>query len=153
MNYAEQEADLREALETWELTLETPVVPGELRYWSDAVYEGFQKVECALRPKLDQVHRDQFKKIRKEDLALAKRVEQLQADDDEIRKQLAYVSERIEALRRKAPTAEPDELKAKKEHDGLADDALGLVIRIRKQETAIGTWLTEAFSRDRGDVD
>jgi hypothetical protein len=41
----------------------------------------------------------------------------------------------------------------KEELDRFVTESLALVVRIRKQELAVRTWVVEAFTRDRGDAD
>jgi hypothetical protein len=59
----------------------------------------------------------------------------------------------VSQLSKRSERLEPDEGHARRALETIVDGGLKLVIRIRKQEVAISTWLMEAFDRDRGVAD
>ncbi len=144
---------LRDALAALEAALETPLVPGDLVAWVTPIQQGFAPVGVYLRRQIERVHTHQFDRIKHEDLGLASRVEQLAEEDRELLQILADLSQLSERLSAVSTAVEPDEAAIEPELQRLVDEGLAFVIRVRKQESAIATWLVESLDRDRGDVD
>lgn len=147
------EPQLREALAQLEGALEVPLVPGELASWVPPVQQGLTAVGTYLRRQIERVHKEEMKTIQQEDLGLARRVEQMAEEDQQIIQQFEQLSRLAQKLGAAAVAIEPDEAAIEPEQSRLVDEGLEFVIRVRKQEAAIATWLVEAFDRDRGDVD
>ena len=99
------------------------------------------------------MHAEEFAAIVEEDAGLLARVEQLKKEDSGIIQQFADPSRRAERLAELAWRCEPDEGQVREDVSRLVELGLSFVIRVRTQETAISTWLLEAFDRDRGTVD
>ena len=77
-------------------------------------------------------------------------VAQLQAEDVEILKSYDEFEARVRRLQERAGVAGAREDKFDEEIRSIVDEGLALVIRVRKQERALSTWLAEAFHRDTG---
>jgi predicted RNase H-like nuclease (RuvC/YqgF family) len=146
-------ARLTESLQTLEKRLETPVVPGELTSWAGQAAAALCDVERELREQIEEMHPRQYREIHRQDEGLARRVEQLQEHDAQLLEILTEVRRISEELKTKAERVEPDERRAADAHHALIENGLQLVIAARTQEEAISTWYTEAFARDRGEVD
>jgi hypothetical protein len=124
----------REALEQLETCAGTPLVSGEMVGWIEDLQDAALKLKPRLEQQIGEVHRAEFKQIRREDQFLA-------------------LVDRLPILWQLAERIEPDEQRAERTAEEFAKNAIELVARIRKQEVAIRTWLMEAFTRDRGVVD
>jgi hypothetical protein len=145
-----QGAPLRDALDTLERCCETPVVPGELVSWLECVETALAELDASLRLQLGNRHRGQFEQIVRDDTSLQRPVEQLQREDREVAQDFDALRTRVGALTERAAAIEPDEASMSEEVDRFARDALWFVIRVRRQDTAIQTWLGEAVRRERG---
>jgi hypothetical protein len=147
------EDQLRRSLSRLEACLETPLVSGELPYWVSLVQDAITPVGALLSQKMNDLHREEFAEIGQQAPDLLARVECLKEEDREIMKQLADLSRRAQQLGEIARCIEPDEGQARQDVTQLTEAGVSLVNRIRKQETALTTWLIEAFDRDQGTVD
>lgn len=136
-----------------EASVETPCIPGELEQWIDAVDDAFQRLKPFLDRQIATFHPQQFDDIGEEDEELFRRVEQMREEDASIDRQAARLGERMTKLKTAAANIEPDEAKLRTAFEGFVEAALDWIIQVRTQEQAIRTWLLEAFTRDRGDVD
>jgi septal ring factor EnvC (AmiA/AmiB activator) len=148
-----EQEQFTQALALWETSLETPFVPGELERWiaaARASYDGFAPL---WRQRRQRLHEAEFEEISEEDPELLQRVEEMREEDAEIDRQLTAIGERIAAFEKGIAKVEPDEGRIDDELAAFADAALAEVIRVRKQELALRTWLVEAFERDCGDGD
>jgi hypothetical protein len=99
---------------------------------------------------LSQLHPQQFDEIAQQDQELFPQIEQLKAEDEAIAADLTRISNMVARDAEHVPKLEPDEGKAQKHVQNLIDAGLAFIIRVRKQEVAVETWLVEAFNRDRG---
>lgn len=142
-----------EALKAFESALEVPFVPGELERWIDAVEGAFTQVRPRLQRRLQHAHPDEFAEIGEADPGLIRRVEQMREEDAALREETAELADRITALRSAITSVEPDEARVETMLETFIEQALQFVIRVRKQEQAVRTWLMEAFNRDRGTID
>jgi hypothetical protein len=88
-----------------------------------------------------------------EDLELLPQIERLKAEDEAIERERERIGNMVERDAQHVPKLEPDEAKAQKHVQNLIDEGLAFVMRVRKQEVALETWLVEAFNRDRGTAD
>jgi DNA repair exonuclease SbcCD ATPase subunit len=150
---SEANPQLTEALESLEKRLETPIIPGELMEWTDAVTEAVVEVEKHLVGQIEEAHPKQLAEMREQDEGLAPRVEQLEQADAALRQKLADVGRLARKLRDVAEKIEAEEHRFAEATAALVEKGLDLVIAARKQEAAIATWYMEAFERDRGVVD
>ena len=140
----------KQLLASLETTLETPVVPGELTLWAEQVVQAARAFRAPLGERIEREHTARFTEICIEDPALIRRTEQLRDEDREILQAYDQFTVQSDELIRRAREAEPDEAACANLTDRLTRTGLDLVIRIRKQELAIVTWLEEASVRDRG---
>lgn len=139
------------ALADLEASFETPVVSGELTDWLDAVARAWESLGVLLRGEVQRTHRESYLTILREDPDLSRQVEVLRAKDDQLTN-LAFdrVTEGIKLLFDRAESAGQDELKTALLREEVIQEALAFIIEARTQETAIATWFSEAFNRDRG---
>jgi hypothetical protein len=147
---ANRGATLRAALDTLERCCATPVVPGELVTWLETIETAFAELESSLRQQIDRRHRAQFEQIMRDDPALQRPVEQLKREDGELAQVFEHLKQRATALAERAAALEPDEGSMSEEVDRFSRDGAWFVIRVRKQDTAIRTWLGEAVRREHG---
>ncbi len=147
------EQELLDALTAMETALHTPVISGELKDWVESVRKAFAAATVALRNQFKQRHRQHFADILKEDLEMARQVEKLKQEDQEILEQLTEWGRSLDDLAAVAAAAGRHESKVQEREGQVIKSGQMLIARVRKQETAITTWLIEAFQRDRGTVD
>ena len=152
MTTSTENPPLYEALAELEAALETPIVPGELAAWVDMVRKQSALATPLLKRHIESVHNAQFDEISDEETDLLHCVTQLRAADKDLLNDFASFDLIVFDLPKKVLRAEPDEAPFMELAHGLSDQGLALVIRARKQELAITTWLVEAFNRDSGEV-
>ena len=144
---------LKDALERLEYAAESPVVPGESVAWLQSLLNALRQVSCSYHVQVRSAHEDQFEAIGIEDPALFARVEKMREEDKAIVREVDRCAANLRNLL-EFREGEPDnEEAALQRAPDLAHDVLVLVIRIRKQEVALTTWLQEALQRDRGRAD
>ncbi|MCO6438316.1 MAG: hypothetical protein J5J06_14570 [Phycisphaerae bacterium] len=147
---SQQEKQFTEALMKLETALEKPVIPGEMESWARDVRNEAASFDHLLRERVAGAHAELYASITDEDQGLFRRVEQLRQEDFDIRNAYdAFLSE-ASTLCENASRAEPQEAPAESRIAQISDNGLALVIRIRKQELALRTWLVESAFRDRG---
>lgn len=147
------ERELREALETFETALATPVVAGELASWSDGAQKAWNELSVQIHYHLGHLHPRQFQQIAGEDPEMHACVEKLKAEDAKVEQDREALGRIVTRVAAHAPKFERDEEKIRQHTQHLIDTGLAFVARIRKQEIAIQTWFMEAFNRDRGVAD
>jgi hypothetical protein len=145
--------ELKTALSTFETSLLTPTISGELATWLEEVQKTWDEASTQIHYHLKHLHPRQFDEISKQDPELFPKIEQLQAEDEAIEQQRAQLSQLIGRVGQHAPKLEPDEEKAQKYTKSLVDQGTAFLTQVRKQEVAVQTWYVEAFNRDRGAVD
>jgi Spy/CpxP family protein refolding chaperone len=138
------------ALSQFESCLESPVIPGELPSWAAAVEQTYRGLGGPLRREIEDTHRDQLAQITSEETDLLAQVQQLREEDAQLGEVYQAFGNDIRAFRKQAERVEPHEGKLAERLTRVVNDGLALVIRIRKQQRAIRTWLLEAFNRDTG---
>ncbi|MDA0833621.1 MAG: hypothetical protein O2955_19510 [Planctomycetota bacterium] len=143
--------ELEQRLKVFEECTETPFVPGELEQWLSAEREAFRQLVPILKQS-SVVHVEEFAEIADEDPELLVRVDAMREEDDSIAEFTDEVSHQLDAFP-EAMIDGGDETKFKDDLDQFVSDALELLIRIRKQEVTVRTWMSEAFNRDRGTQD
>jgi hypothetical protein len=141
---------LLSSLTVLEGALMTPVVSGELDAWVAAVQRAANEAAQVLCHHLDTVHRDQFHVIAREGDHLLKRVQDLREEDACIRDNIERFLNRIGNLDTRAERVGSDEARVRLHLQELIDQGLALILQIRKQETCLQTWLSEAMNRDTG---
>jgi len=147
------------ALEELEQCLEMPFVPGELRNWLSQTEAALEQLTPELQVQTEHVHREEFAAIAEEDPELLRHVEEMRDEDQVILERRNQIADRLSEFQAFVERSNSDEDENSAE-TALKDDleqfvaeALEWVIRIRKQEVAVRTWLVEAYTRDRGTVD
>jgi hypothetical protein len=150
---AAADIDLKSALDSFEVSLATPMVSGELADWLQQVELAWSKLSDLLHNHIEHSHVEQFSQIEEQDLELLPKVEQLRAEDKSILEECDALNRAVARTTSQAPKLEPDEEKARQHTKSLVDAGIALVTRVRKQEVALQTWYVEAFNRDRGAVD
>lgn len=142
--------DLKAALTSFETALATPVVSGELADWLDAVDNAWNEASAQVHYTVKHAHPRQYEEISNQDAELLPRVEQLRREDTTIESERESFSQFLERVRMHVPKLEPDEEKAHQHIQKLVAMGLAFITRVRKQEVALETWYTEAFTRDLG---
>lgn len=151
---ARQNDGFLKALEDFETSLETPVMPGDLNGWVTTVKRAYDSLGSMLRDDVPLKHATVYAAIAKQDQELANRVEKLRATDEQLAMvDFGIVECSIQQLLDRAESAEQDELKASRLREDVVKQALAFVISARTQETEITTWFSEAFNRDSGSGD
>lgn len=145
--------ELGPTLEKFETAIISPIVSGELIEWIASANEAMQELCLSMRRQFVAVHQKDFAEIARQDPELSSCVQQLQNEDATIAHELQHVQQRLASLAELAELAESDELRIAAAREKIAAQCVALVLRIRTQEAAAATWLTEAFQRDRGDGD
>jgi hypothetical protein len=143
---------LLEALVRLETQVATPVIAGEEKAWLSVVQKSLGDVERELRPAISRTHAAQFAEMRDADAALGAQIETLKSADQASLEQLDELLRKLAKLQGKLAT-EVNESLLKEDFDTFVDLGLAFVVAVRKQETAIQTWFSEAFLRDVGPVD
>ena len=149
----DEQQRLEGALATLEASVETPLVPGEFERRMSEVESAWKDLQPCFEWLMATRHPQDFAEIGREDAELISRVEQMRQEDAEIRQQAEILQQQIPPLEAAVAHVEPDEARLTPRLEALARDALNFVIRVRKQEQAVRTWLGEAFNRDRGTID
>lgn len=140
------------ALAELETALEMPALPGEIPQWIAEVRKQVHAFENHLRSRLESRHERMYAEIEKEDPELFRRVEQMRTEDQALREAYGALTAEVHRFDQLGEKIEPAEAVAAWVNN-LRESGTRLVIRIRTQELAIKTWLTEALTRDRGVVD
>ncbi len=153
MEQVTTESELKTALAAIEKALTTPIVSGELALWLEELKKSWEEASAQVHFNVKHRHPRQYEQIGEADLELLPRIDLLKAEDEAIEQQREEINQAIARAAQHVPKLEPDEGKAQKHVQSLIDDGLAFIIRVRKQEVALQTWLVEAFNRDRGAVD
>ena len=144
------ESDLKTSLAAFETSLSTPIVSGELAAWVGEVEKAWEEASAQIHDCVTRLHPRQYDEIAKADPELMPRIEVLKAEDEAIEQEREHIHQMVERDAQHVPKLEPDEGKAQKHVQSLIDKGLAFLMRVRKQEVAVETWLVEAFNRDRG---
>jgi hypothetical protein len=145
--------DLKTVLTTFETSLLTPTVSGELASWLKEVQKSWEEASVQIHFHVKHLHPRQYDEIAKQDPELLPRIDQLRAEDEAIELQRAQLAQSIGRMGQHVPKMEPDEEKAQKYTKAIIDNGTAFVTQVRKQEVAVQTWYVEAFNRDGGAVD
>ena len=143
-----------DALERFEVCLETPVIPGEMEHWAAALFDAYGELSPLLNNHLCTVHHSLLQQIAREDPGLLCHTKEMKLADKETLETFERLRPWIEQLPEVATKIEPDEKRLETHVDSLIHDGLEFVMHVRKQETVLNTWHHEALCRDHhGDVD
>ena len=145
--------ELKAVLTTFETSLLSPTVSGELAPWLEEVQKSWEEASAQIHFHVKHLHPRQYDEISKQDPELLPRIEQMQAEDEAIEQQREQLSQSIGRAGQHVPKMEPDEEKAQKHTKAIIDSGTAFVTQVRKQEVAVQTWYVEAFNRDGGAVD
>ncbi len=139
------------ALQNLETSLATPVVSGEMLEWVTTARLACEHVGVLLLRDIPSAHANLYIRIVEADPELNSRVEQLRAADRQLALvDLVGVTASFRNLLDQTRSAEQDEARVRQLREDVVRQAIAFVISARTQETAIGTWFSEAFYRDRG---
>lgn len=142
------------ALTSFERALATPVVSGELGSWITHARIACDQVGTLLRGDVQRKHAELYAQILRQDPELASQVEKLQEADAQIATfEYEEVHARLRNLSDRANVADKHEARVSDSLEDTIQRAQAFVIQARTQETALSTWLMEAFNRDRGEGD
>jgi hypothetical protein len=144
---------LRDALASFETSITTPVISGELPDWIDKVRKSWSVASTQVKVQAQSLHPQQYDEIADADAALLRQVELMKAEDEAIDKDREKFDQTIARMAEHLPKLEPDEAKAQPHIQNMMDQGIALVTRVRKQEVAVKTWFAEAFNRERGGGD
>jgi len=149
----ESNSELIDAVEQLEVSLEAPVVPGDMVSWATNVRQACEKLQPILDEQIREVHPRTIKQIAAEDPELSARAVNLKNEDEESLRQFERLWTWVSRLPKRVSEVEPDEGVMEDELKELIDEGLKFVLHVRRQETAIKTWMNESLFRDRGPVD
>jgi hypothetical protein len=144
---------LTDQLRRLETALDTPPISGELRAWAATLRKTFDETARDILHQIDAVHSEQFQEIEEQNSELLARVTHLREEDHKNREWCGNLARQFSELEAHATRAGADEKQVIDEQQKLLDEGLRFVMNVRRQETAIRTWLEEAFDRDTGLAD
>jgi hypothetical protein len=144
---------LAESIAAFETSLMTPVVSGELATWVAAAKRTAKGLADVFAQQIKVFHPQQLRVIKRDGEDLHKRVQDLEAEDRLISDKLREVIDRIAVLDERTERIGSDEARASAQQQDVVDQGLDVILHIRKQETALRTWLSEALNRDTGVAD
>ena len=147
-----QQKELQRKLEDFEECAETPFVPGELESWLTAAGKAYDELRPQFQLQTDHIHAEEFAEIAEEDPELLSRVEEMRQEDQELKTLCNDIANRLKEFQRKVEKG-ASETDLKEDLEQFVSIGLDFVMRVRKQEVTVRTWLMEAFTRDRGTVD
>jgi hypothetical protein len=130
-----------------------PPVPGELCDWLEEIVQGCVELEPVLRERVERDHARVLSEIRKHDLELSSRVAALEEEGRELLVLQAAAARDAQATLAACRHTGGDETRLADRIEQVKGAIVGLALRIRTQEAALGTWHQEALLRDRGPVD
>lgn len=142
-----------DALDRFEVCLETPLVSGEMENWAGALRAAYRELSPVLSDHLRTVHRPMLKQIATEDPELLCHTEEMKRADLATLETFDRLRQWIEQLPNDAENIEPDEKRLEVHFGNIIHDGLEFVMHVRKQETVLSTWHQEAMFRDRGNGD
>lgn len=139
-----------EALEQLEQQLEVPYVSGELHAWSETVVELVKRAQEAVQNSVEQEHPRTFAMIVKNQSNLQQQVEKLQEEDREILPAFEPLLHEAQQFNSTVDETALARQQIEPARERLVTDGLALIIRTRRQRSAVKTWLSEAIQRDNG---
>jgi hypothetical protein len=152
-NRSTPESELRAALGSFETSITTPLVSGELADWVEKAMRAWREASSQIHFQTRHAHPRQYEEISEADPALFQRVELLRAEDEAIEVDRDKLHQSMARMAHHVPQVEPDEAKAQPFINTVTDQAILFIARVRKQEVAVQTWFAEAFNRERGGGD
>ncbi len=153
MTTSAPEQTLQDTMTRLETALLAPVVSGEMPAWIRNVEEAATTFAVDWARQVHSIQHVQYREIAHSDPELLPEVEKMIATDDELLASLARFHEELHAFRQQAEKIGWQETKLAGRRQQLEEAGTQLILHIKKQQAAAGTWLTEALYRDRGTVD
>jgi len=144
------EQTLQDTMAKLEAALLAPVVSGEMESWVLAVQQAAATFAMDWTTHLRTVLHVQYEQIANADSELSSCVEKMIQTDHELLEELACFHEKLHNLQQAAIHVDWQEGKLAAQRQNIEQAGIGLILRIRKQQSAAATWLTEAVYRDRG---
>jgi hypothetical protein len=144
---------LQETMRRFEAALLTPVVGGELKAWITGVREAAATFGLDWTRYLRSVLHMQYDEIAKADPELLHQVDQMVAADEQLLEDYAQFHESLQELAARANKVASHESRLDDSREELERSGIDLVVRIKRQQAAATTWLSEAHYRDRGVAD
>jgi len=92
----------------------------------------------------------QYEQIANTDSELSACVEKMIQTDQALLEELACFHEKLHDLEQAASHVDWQETKLAAQRQNIEQTGIGLILRIKKQQSAAATWLAEAMYRDRG---
>jgi len=117
------------------------------------IRKSFDAACGAIVNQIQAVHPEQIEEIEGQDPELFARTKQLREDDQSNKEWCRRLSQAFADFEAKAKRAGADEKQVMDQQQAVLEDGLQFVTHVRKQETAIRSWLQEAFDRDTGQGD
>ena len=148
----ERQEEFKRSLAEFEHCLETPFIPGELMGWLRNTRRAFEKLKPQFQFRIQHIHIEEFSEMTREDPGLFGRVEELKEEDENLTRLLEKLEGDFDRICTEAESG-ATETALKDVLNPLVTAGLEFVMRLRKQKVTVETWLTEAFTRDRGTVD
>lgn len=144
---------LHESVDRLEAALLAPALPGELKDWLHIVEEAAQTFAVDWTRHLHSTAHVEYRQIGKNDPEMLPTVEKLIEADQQLLSDLASFHEELHSLARQAEEVGWHEDKLAGRRKKLEDFGTQLLLRIKKQQLAADSSLSEAFYRDRGTKD
>jgi hypothetical protein len=144
---------LQETMRRFESALLAPVVGGELMTWITGVREAAATFGLDWTRYLRSVLHIQYDEIAKVDPELLHQVDQMVEADELLLEDYANFHESLQELAARASKVASHESRLEAAREEIEKTGIDLVFRIKKQQAAAATWLTEAHYRDRGVAD
>ncbi len=150
MNPATADEVLKDSMAKLETALITPLVSGELAAWVTTAQQASVDLGAELSQFTKMVLHTQYAEIGKMDAELLSKVEQMIGEDEKLLADFELFNNELGDLARRVPQVKNDEGKTNDQRSRVEQQGTSLILRIKKQQTAATTWLSEAFNRDRG---
>ena len=147
------EQTLQETMHRFESALLTPVVGGELMTWINGVRDASATFGLDWTRYLRSVLHVQYDEIAKVDPELLHQVDEMVETDEQLLEDYANFHESLQELAARANKVASHESRLEEARKEIEKAGIDLVVRIKKQQAAAATWLTEAHYRDRGVAD
>lgn len=133
-----------------EAALLTPLVSGELLSWVETVLSAAATFGTDWTRYVRTTLHPMYKEIAKTDNDLLTKVEQMTRTDHELFEHVAAFQEHLAGMMHLAEVAGLEEVRVEERRQSIENEGMELILRIKKQQAASGTWLAEAQYRDRG---
>jgi len=144
---------LEETMSKLERALLAPVVAGELKDWVSDVEEAARTFATDWTRHLHSTAHLEYRQIAKNDAELLPTVTKMIETDQQLLHALAGFQEDLHGLAKQAEEVGWQEGKLSGRQKKFEETGVQLITRIKKQQLAGATWLSEAFYRDRGTKD